>query len=397
MTTTQRGTQTDEQQHQPAQPSTAGPPIADRRVADLEAELAEVKADRTVEQERLDRRTSWRRFFSAALAIVAAFSIVFSLTGIWLRVTALDSERFATAAAPLTKNGDVARAISEYTAAEIVAHTGAQAEIERVLPSDATVLAGPIASALQDGLALGVQDVVQTDEFEAVFETAVRVAHEEALLILEGDGDVIESKNGLVTLNLLAVINDVLRAASSDLSAILGTTIDLPEINADDVPAAQIAELESALGVKLPADFGQVTLFESDELAEAQTWVQRFDTWLEVAIVVAIASAVGAFVLAFDRRRTVITMGIAVPVITVLTWLLVDANESSYASHIDDPTGRAAATAAADVMFAGLDRLAFWTVALSIVAVVAAIVTRNVSMDQVKAVAQSSGEDSDHD
>ena len=387
MTTTERELpSTDHNAH----PETGDPPGEQRRVADLEAELAQVKADRTVEQERLDRRASWRRFFSTALAILAAVAVVLSLTGIWLRVTVLDSDRFASAAAPLVKNDDVARAVSNYAAAEIVAHTGAQQEIEQVLPADAQVLAGPIASALQDGLETGVQDVIQTDQFESVFETAVRVAHEEALLILDGDGDVIESKDGLVTLNLLTVINDVMRVASSDLSALFGTTINLPEIKPDDVPADQIAELESTLGVQLPEDFGQVTLFESDELAEAQTWVHRFDTWLEVIIVIAIAATIGAFALTFDRRRTVITMGIAVPVIATLTWLLVDANEDSYFSHIDDPIGRAAARAATDTMFAGLDRLALWTIGLSIVAVLAAFATRNVTAENVKAMATPS-------
>ena len=369
----------------------------DRRVADLEAELAQVKADRSVERERLERRAGWRRFFSTVLAIVAALSIVFSLTGIWLRSTLLDSDRFAAAAAPLVKNDDVARAISEFAAAEIVTHTSAQQEIQQVLPSDAQVLSGPIASALQDGLATGVQDVIQTDEFEAVFETAVEVTHSEAMLILEGDGDVIESKNGMVTLNLLTVINDVMRAASDDLSALFGTTVNLPEIKPDEIPADQIAELESALGVQLPDDFGQVTLFSSNELAEAQTWVDRFDAGLEVAIVIAIASTVGAFALASDRRRTVITMGIAVPVVAILTWLLVDANEDSYFSHIDDPTGRAAARAATDTMFAGLDRLAFWTIAASVVAVVVAVATRNVSMQDVKALAAQPSDEANNE
>ena len=262
----------------------AGAPPSERTVADLEAELDRVKADRSVEQERLDRRSQWRRFFSTTLAIVAALSIVFSVTGIWLRTTVLDSERFAAAAAPLTKNDDVARAISEFAAAEIVTHTNAQQEIQQFLPTDAQVLAGPIASGLEDGLAEVVDDVVQTDEFQAVFETAIRVSHEEALLILDGDGDVIESKDGQVTINLLIVVNDVIQAAASDLSAVLGTNITVPTISPDDVPADQIAELESALGVQLPADFGHVTLFQSDELAEAQTWVNRFDTWLEVII-----------------------------------------------------------------------------------------------------------------
>ena len=375
-------------------PVTGDPPAATpERVAALEAELAQVKADRSIEQERLDRRAGWRRFFAMVLAIVAAVSIVFSLTGIWLRTTMLNSENFASAAGPLTKNEDVARAVGEYAAAEIVTHTGAQQEIQQVLPSDAQVLAGPIASALQTGLAEGVEDVIQTDEFEAVFETAVRIAHSEALLVLEGDGDAIESSDGRVTLNLVTVINDVLREASADLSAVLGTNITAPTISADDIPADQIAQLEAALGVQLPADFGQVTLFQSDELSQAQRWVDRFDAGLEVAVVIAIASTVGAFALASDRRRMVVVIGSAVPIFTIVTWLLVDANESSYFGHIDDQTSRAAARAATDTLFAGLDRLAFWTIGLSLVAVAVAVLTRHV--DVAELVAGSGGSDED--
>ncbi len=369
MTTTPTETRT-------SMPPVTGDPPSNERVAELQAELDEVKADRSAERERLHRRSQWRRFFSNALAIVAAISIVFSVTGIWLRTTVLNSERFAAAAAPLTQNDDVARAIGRFAAAEIVTHTGAEQEIQQVLPADAKVLAGPIASGLQEGLTEVVDDVVQTDEFQAVFETAVRLSHEEALLILEGDGEVIESKDGQVTINLLTVINEVLQAASADLSAVLGTTINVPTISANDVPADQIAELESALGVQLPADFGQIQLFQSDELAEAQTWVDRFDGWLEVMIFIAIASTIGAFALAFDRRRTVITLGVAVPVIAVLTWLLVEGTEDEYFKHVDDPAGRAAARAATDVMFAGLDRLVWWTIGLSVAAIAVAALTR---------------------
>lgn len=356
--------------------SESGDPPASERVAELEAELDRVKADRSVEQERLDRRSQWRRFFSVTLAIVAAVAIVFSVTGIWLRSTVLNSERFAAAAAPLTKNDDVARAISEFAAAEIVTHTGAEQEIQQVLPADAQVLAGPIASGLTEGLTEVVDEVIQTDEFQAVFETAVRLSHEEALLILEGDGEVIESEDGHVTINLLAVINGVLQAASADLSAVLGTNISVPTISADDVPADQIAEFEAALGVQLPADFGQITLFQSDELAEAQALVDRFDTWLEVMVIVAIASTLGAFALTFDRRRTVMTLGTAISVVTVLTWLVIDGSEGDYVKHIEDPTGRAAARAATDVMFSGLDLVAWWAIALSLVAVGVAAFTR---------------------
>ncbi|MEL7156034.1 MAG: hypothetical protein AAFN30_05480, partial [Actinomycetota bacterium] len=204
-------TTTEQAQDQPTT-TTDQPPDDDRRVADLQEELARVKADRSAEEERLARRAGWRRFFSTALALLAAVSIVFSLTGLWMRSTMLDSDRFAAAVGPLVKNEDVAKAISEYAAAEIVAHTGAEQEIAKALPADAQFLSGPIASGLQDGLAIGVEDVIQTDEFEAVFEGAAKVAHEEGLLILDGDGDVIESKNGLVTLNLIAVINDVMRS-----------------------------------------------------------------------------------------------------------------------------------------------------------------------------------------
>ena len=398
MTTQHRSQPSTDSQPTRSTTDTGDPPLDGRRVApngNDPADPADVarSAAGADGSEQSGRRAGGRPVFSTVLAVVAAFSIVFSLTGIWVRVTALDSDRFAAAAAPLTKNDDVARAISEYAATEIVIHTGAQDEIQRVLPTDAQVLAAPIASALQDGLAVGVQDVIQTDEFEAVFESVVKVAHEEALLILEGDGDVIESKNGLVTLNLIAVINDVIRATGDDLSALFGTNISLPEINPDDIPADQIAELEAALGVQLPEDFGQVTLFRSEELAEAQTWVNRFDTWLEVMILIAVASTIGAFVLAPDRRRTVITIGCGIPFIAVITWLLVDANEGSYATHIDDPVGRAAARAAAHTMFSGLDRLAWWTIGLSIAAVIAAVATRNVSADQVRATVRAGSGD----
>ena len=90
--------------------------------------------------------------------------------------------------------------------------------------------------------------------------------------------------------------------------------LEVPELTRAGDPSEQIAELESATGRDLPDDFGQLSVFESDKLAEAQASVQNAQravalvkraTWL--LAVLAVVFLVATVLLARNRwrRRTV--------------------------------------------------------------------------------------------
>ena len=103
-----------------------------------------------------------------------------------------------------------------------------------------------------------------------------------AMRLLEGDGllDGASVENGEVTLNLLPFLERGL-ARLQELGLL--TEVELPPLAADGVPAEQIAELEAALGRDLPEDFGQLVVYRSDTLAQAEASLESAQSAMAVA------------------------------------------------------------------------------------------------------------------
>jgi hypothetical protein len=98
----------------------------------------------------------------------------------------------------------------------------------------------------------------------------------------------------------------------------LFTSLDVPVFTADQDPADQIAQLEAMTGRTLPADAGQLVVYESDALAQGQTTLanaQRAVVILKRSVVailvVTVIGIVGAIAVAQRRRRMAIGLGLA--------------------------------------------------------------------------------------
>ena len=72
---------------------------------------------------------------------------------------------------------------------------------------------------------------------------------------------------GYIVLNTVPVINQALGQVSGLASNLTGKNVKLPTITSAEVPQAAVDKLSKALGVKLPSNFGQVTLVRSKNLA----------------------------------------------------------------------------------------------------------------------------------
>ena len=104
----------------------------------------------------------------------------------------------------------------------------------------------------------------------------------------------------------------------------------MPELTRDGDPSEQIAQLEEATGRDLPAGFGQLTVFESERLAEAQASVQNAQravvllkraTW--ILAVLAVVLVVASMLLAHLRWRAALWLGLGATVAMVLSRTVV--------------------------------------------------------------------------
>ncbi len=118
------------------------------------------------------------------------------------------------------------------------------------------------------------------------------------------------NENGVITLNLLPVITAVLQQIQSAAQGILGDRVTLPEITGEEQVSEAITSLSSALGRPLPPDFGQVVIFQSDDLAAAQNAVSFFDKLTYALIIFSLLMIAVTIALSVNRRRTVVQLAV---------------------------------------------------------------------------------------
>jgi hypothetical protein len=190
---------------------------------------------------------------------------------------------------------------------------------------------------------------------QETMETIVERAHDRAMELLEGDGlaDGITVVDGAINLNLLPL---VARGLTALQSVGLLQDVDVPQLAADGDPAAQAAVLEDALDRNLPEDFGQLVVYESDSVADAQTAVQNAQrilvvaqraVWLLVAFSLVLIAA--TILIAPRRWRAALVLGIG----TAATMVVLRTAVRQVADTAPDLVTRPGAKAAVDAILGG--------------------------------------------
>jgi len=264
----------------------------------------------------------WRRVLAAVLAVVAIFAIVLSLLVGWVKTTLTDEDQFVSTLADLPANDAVATTLSLRLADRIVERTGVTEFVVRVLPEPLEFLAAPLTVALTNSVADAAHDVITSDGFAELWDTTLRVTHRSASVVLKGTDEAISSSDGSVTI---------------DLDAIAGI----------------VSSRVEARGITLPdldVEFGEIVIYESDQLAAAQAAVRTLNAigWL-VPVLAMLLIAVSLWAAPDRRRMTVfLSLGTAVGLLIFLALLRTGAN--SLLAGIDDATTHEAAVAVWDAL-----------------------------------------------
>jgi hypothetical protein len=214
----------------------------------------------------------------------------------WTRSQALDTDQWVEVSGDLLNEPEVEEALALFLADELFSEVDVAGELESLLPADLAGLAGPLAGALRGPTTDGIQQIIASSGFRSVWLGANRTAHEAAVRILRDEtADSVSTADGAIVLDLgIAVRN-------------LGQQVGVPQGALD----------------RLPDDVGQITILESNELADAQNVVKVLDftSWFLFIVVVALYTA--AVYLAIGRRRQVLrSVGVAL-IVGGLTLLLL--------------------------------------------------------------------------
>ncbi len=109
-----------------------------------------------------------------------------------------------------------------------------------------------------------------------------------ALRVLDGDAPAVQAGATTVTIDLLPLLQRVLDRITAAEPELFGREISIPEVDLEDVPPGTAQRLDAAMGVEVPDDLGQITVYDRGRLRAAQDAFHRLGRL--VSLVVALAA-----------------------------------------------------------------------------------------------------------
>ena len=270
-------------------------------------------------------RSQGRRVLVGALGVLACIAIALSTVVVWAHQVALNTDRFVALVGPVAQQPDVVASVSDRLATQIATRLELERRITAVLPSQAAFLADPLATAITNRLETAIGRAMASPRFGTAWTDASRVAHEQFVSLLRGSNDLARLQGESLDLNVIALAGAALQQLQS--TGFIPASVQLPDLSSGQVPANVRDELQTKLGVTLPADFGTVPIADTPRLAAAQQVVHVADIAVIVLPIVAIVLAVATVVLADDRRRTIIALSLGTAIALVVAVVAIRAGE----------------------------------------------------------------------
>jgi uncharacterized membrane protein YedE/YeeE len=122
----------------------------------------------------------------------------------------------------------------------------------------------------------------------------------------------------------------------------------VPAINENLTPDQARARLSAALHRPLPNDFGVVVVLDSKQLSALQDAVQLFQRLVVLLVILAVVLIAVTVLVAPDRRRIVVTLGLASAIVLVAFRAITRAAKSRIVDMVKVPENREAAKAVVD-------------------------------------------------
>ncbi len=311
-----------------------------------------------------------RSILVGVLVVLSCLAIVVTGVAWWTHYSVFDSDGYIELIAPLGKDPEAIRALSDYVAGQVVTATDLQQRTAEALPPEAKFLAGPITGAVDDFIAKGTNEVLSTPEAYDLWIEINRVAHDGIVALLRGETTNAYIQGDDVRLNTLPLISQVLVWLDGKLPGALSTKLSPPAIAPGTPPDEATQQLSSWLDRPLPADFGQITLLQNDSLGVAQTAVRWFDALIWVLLAMTIVLLALTIWLSRRRRRTLIELGIGAAIALILTYVIV---RQVLNAIVDDLQAEGTFTMLSDVANASVGPLRTLTIWIAVIGVIVAV------------------------
>jgi hypothetical protein len=341
-------------------------PDADEELTRLRNEVAELRALLASQAEAPTatpgpagdgdtRRGWWRPVLVTVLVLVAGILAPASIVATWARDEVANTDRYVQTIAPLANDPAVQSAIVDRVTSELFSRINVQAVTQDAINAvkaqglpprvsqSLDALSAPVAGGIRSFITDQVTKLVESDAFADAWVSANRAAHTQMVAVLTGEGsDQVSVQGGTVSINLAAIIDAVKSRLSS---AGFGLAERVPTVNA------------------------QFTVFESADIAKAQSAFRLLEAlarWLPVLALLLLAAAVA---MGRNRRKTLIVCALTVAGSMVLLGAALNILRPVYLNALDPsvlPTDAGAAIYDQLVGFIRLNLRAVLVVALAI-------------------------------
>jgi hypothetical protein len=320
----------------------------------LRAEVSALQAKLDTDRRRGSTVRRLRGITAAILIAITAFALVASVVGVWSARTALNTDRWVAAVAPLPKDPQVAAAVADYATNQLSEALNLEQRVKTVLPPQASFIVGPIAGQVRNTVQKTIYNVLQSDRFQPIWTELVRRAHQRAVAIINGTSNVAVIRQDRVDIDLLPLINQVLRVLSTELPTLFGKQITLPDISSGAIPENLRARVQDALGITLPANFAQFTVYDSGKLWAVQQAVKTAKRDLVLFVIGTFVLLLAAVAISPRRRRTLLQLGLWLVIFAVAVTAAVRAVRNQLLTEIPAGVYRDGAAAAVTIVFSQL-------------------------------------------
>ena len=251
-----------------------------------------------------------RRIGIFLLILLASVLLFGTAADVWVKRQVLSTPKWVAASDKILAEPKVQEALSTYIVDQIYSNVDVQEELSDKLPEGWKGVAGPLAAGIRTPAATAVEKILSSDQVLKIWHTVNEKAHQALVNVLEDKTRVGSTKDGKVTLD----IGEIVR--------IVGTDLGLPASVMD----------------KLPADVGQITIFESSSLASIQNAVKIVNILGPILFVLIVALYALAVWLARGRRRlTLRNVGWSIIVVGLLLTTMRRLTGNYIDSIITDP------------------------------------------------------------
>ena len=270
-----------------------------------------------------------------------------SVLTVWMRALVLNTDSYVRAVGPLIEKPALRDEVARDVVDALYAHVDVTKLLRESLPKRAKVIAPTLAQGIHDTAIQLAASALATGAARKVREAANRVAHEQVVHVLKGEGKIVTTANGEVAVDLRPIADQV-RSALADHGVQIFDQV-------------QVSELDQ-----------RFVLFHSADLARAQRATKVLDALGYLLPLATFLTAAGAIALSLHRRRTIGHLFLVIAATMVVLAIGLAVGRAFYLDHVGSSVSRAAAA----VPFDGLVRsLRMWVRIIFVVSIAGWVVT----------------------